>query len=116
MPNWRQILDEINHETLTKAQESQGAVDTVRRRYLKQLHDYTGRNIIAYYSGFLSKPGLSESEITDEDKNGFMMAIHRFGSDRGKGLDLILHTQGGSIAATESIVHYLHKMFTPKSP
>ena len=31
--------------------------------------------------------------------------------DRTKGLDLILHTPGGSIAAAESIVDYLRKMF-----
>jgi ClpP class serine protease len=38
-----------------------------------------------------------------------MMAVHKL--DRSKGLDLILHTPGGSIAATQSIVNYLHKMF-----
>jgi hypothetical protein len=38
-----------------------------------------------------------------------MMAIHKL--DRPKGLDLILHTPGGSIASTESIVNYLHLMF-----
>ena len=38
-----------------------------------------------------------------------MMAVHKL--DRTKGLDLILHTQGGSISATQSIVNYLHKMF-----
>ena len=33
------------------------------------------------------------------------------GLDRKKGLDLILHTPGGDLAATESIVTYLKKMF-----
>lgn len=33
------------------------------------------------------------------------------GLDRSKGLDLILHTPGGDLAATESIVDYLHRMF-----
>ena len=33
------------------------------------------------------------------------------GLDRDKGLDLILHTPGGDIAATESIVYCLRKMF-----
>jgi membrane-bound ClpP family serine protease len=64
--------------------------------------------VIAYYSGFLSKPDL-RSDINDEDKNGFMMAIHRM--KRMRGLDLILHTPGGDIASTQSIVHYLHSMF-----
>ena len=48
-------------------------------------------------------------DINDEDKNGFMMSVHKL--DRSKGLDLILHTPGGNIAATQSIVNYLHKMF-----
>ena len=38
-----------------------------------------------------------------------MAAIH--GLQRDKGLDLILHTPGGDIVATESIVHYLRQMF-----
>jgi hypothetical protein len=33
------------------------------------------------------------------------------GLDRSKGLDLVLHTPGGEMAATESIVDYLRKMF-----
>ena len=37
------------------------------------------------------------------------MAVHNL--DRTKGLDLILHTPGGSIAATQSIADYLHNMF-----
>lgn len=48
-------------------------------------------------------------EINDEDKNGFMMAVHKL--EREKGLDLLLHTPGGNLAATQSIVDYLHKMF-----
>ncbi len=31
--------------------------------------------------------------------------------DRSKGLDLLLHTPGGDIAATESIVDYLNQIF-----
>lgn len=41
-----------------------------------------------------------------------MMAVHSIGAqDRMRGLDLILHTPGGSIAATESLVDYLHRIF-----
>jgi len=47
--------------------------------------------------------------ISDLDKNGLMNAIH--GLDRSKGLDLFLHTPGGSFAATESLVDYLYQMF-----
>jgi ClpP class serine protease len=38
-----------------------------------------------------------------------MATIH--GLDRRKGLDLILHTPGGEVAATESLVEYLRAMF-----
>jgi len=109
MPNWRQILDEITKRNQTYQRNANLSSDFVRRKYLKQLHRHTERNIIAYYSGWLSKPGIQGSEINDEDKNGFMMAVNML--DRSKGLDLILHTPGGSIAAAESIVNYLRKMF-----
>jgi ClpP class serine protease len=89
--------------------QANASVDIIRRNYLKKLYDHTGRNIIAYYSGFLSKPGIAQLDINDEDKNGFMMAVHKL--DRTKGLDLILHTPGGEFAATQSIIHYFHKMF-----
>ncbi len=109
MPNWNDVLREITQLQSASIAKAQGAVDVVRREYLKKLFNHTSRNIIAYYSGFLSKPGIAQSDINDEDKNGFMMAVHKL--DRSKGLDLILHTPGGDIAATQSIVNYLHKMF-----
>jgi ATP-dependent protease ClpP protease subunit len=104
MPNWGQVLNEVQQVSLHGLQ----ATDVVRRKYLQALHEHTGRNVIAYYSGFLSKPQI-QADINDEDKNGFMMAIH--GLDRTKGLDLILHTPGGGIAATQSIMGYLQRMF-----
>jgi len=110
MANWGQVLQEIQNEIQLGSFVTNSAVNTVRKKYLQELHGKTGRNIIAYYSGFLSKPQIRVgSDINDEDKNGFMMAIH--GLDRKKGLDLILHTPGGGIAATQSIMGYLQKMF-----
>jgi len=99
MPNWGEILDEITGTN----------TDTVRRKYIRNVHEITGRNIIIYYSGFIQKPGESASSISDEDKNGLMAVIHKL--DKSKGLDLFLHTPGGGIAATESIIHYLHSIF-----
>jgi len=115
MPNWTEILKEIqakSAELVSAAQQFQNqaghAISIVRRDWLKKLYEHTGRNVIAYYSGFLSK-STAGIEINDEDKNGFMMAVHKL--DRSKGLDLILHTPGGGITSTQSIVDYLHKMF-----
>lgn len=112
MPNWNDVLNEITvyvKDHKLNPQQSGEAMDIVRRKYLHLLHDNTGRNVIAYYSGFLSKPEVAGLDINDEDKNGFMMAVHRM--DRSKGLDLLLHTPGGGIGATQSIVNYLRKMF-----
>jgi len=109
MPNWNDILKEIQNFQSQHAAQASLAVDIVRRKHLHKLHNYVKRNVIAYYSGFLSKPGILQSDINDEDKNGFMMATHRL--DRSLGLDLIIHTPGGSIAATQSIVDYLHQMY-----
>lgn len=47
--------------------------------------------------------------INDDDMNGLMNAVH--GLDRSKGLDLVLHTPGGEIAAAEAIVKYLMGCF-----
>jgi ClpP class serine protease len=109
MPNWNQVFNEIGQHRAQHAAHAHQAVDEIRRKYLKQLFERTERNVIAYYSGFLSRPGVGGQEINDKDKNGFMMAVH--GLDRAKGLDLILHTPGGGIAATQSLVHYLQLMF-----
>lgn len=116
MANWSEVLQQIQRAGLSHQQHAaqhqalaQQAINSVRHEYLGKLHARTGRNIIAYYSGFLSKPFMLGMEINDEDKNGFMMAVHRM--DRSNGLDLILHTPGGGITSTQSIVDYLHKMF-----
>lgn len=103
MPSWDQVLKEIQECKRTDA------LDFIRRKYLKLLQNKRDRNVICYYSGWLQKQGVGGVEIDDNDKNAFMAAIHNL--DRSKGLDLILHTPGGQVAATESIVDYLHTMF-----
>jgi ATP-dependent protease ClpP protease subunit len=106
VPNWKNLLDEVNLLGSTH--------DQIRKKYLENLSKLTGRNVIVYYSGWLQKSdlykqGISGFEINDADKNGFMAVVN--GLDKTKGLDLILHTPGGDIAATESLVYYLRKIF-----
>lgn len=108
MPNWSEVLAQIQRESAKNAR-GPAPVDRVRRKYLKRLNKHTGRNVIAYYSAWLMRSDAPALEVMDADKNGIMAAVH--GLDRTKGLDLILHTPGGNLAATESIVHYLHQMF-----
>lgn len=106
MPAWGSVLAEIG----AKQQGGQQAVDVVRRKYLKRLHLHTGRNVIAYYSGWLFRPPSTPNlSVGDDDMNAFMAAVHQL--KRDKGLDLILHTPGGDIAATEALVKYLWVMF-----
>ncbi len=105
MPNWNEVHNEIQYMQVQGA----NAQTQVRKKYLGALHKHTGRNLITYYSGWLSKGPVFGSDINDEDKNGFMTTIHKL--DRTLGLDLMLHTPGGGIAATQSIVTYLQKMF-----
>ena len=108
MPNWSDVLQEING---LKAQiQNTSPLDIVRRKYLEQLSKYTNRSTIAYYSAWLTRsPNAPNLSINDADKNALMAVIHRV--DRQKGLDLILHTPGGSLAAAESLVDYLRRMF-----
>lgn len=89
MPNWHDVFIEIQ----TAQAQALNAQNVIRHKYLQALHKNTGRNTIAYYSGWLSKGSIQLSEINDEDKNGFMTTIHKL--DRTLGLDLILHTPGG---------------------
>jgi ATP-dependent protease ClpP protease subunit len=106
MPNWKDVIEEIQAEGKNGISNP---FDVVRRKYLSLLHKKTNRNVIAYYSGWLQKPNSGDVIINDKDKNAFMANVHKL--DRKLGLDLILHTPGGDLAATESIVDYLHKMF-----
>ena len=107
MPNWNEVIAEIQMEQ--QINPNVNPLDTVRRKYLKKVSEITGRNTIAYYSGWLQKPQAPDTAVNDKDKSGFMLAINKL--DRAKGLDLILHTPGGDIAATESLVDYLYSMF-----
>jgi hypothetical protein len=109
MPSWNELFDEAqayNAEVLS-------AFDVVRRKYLRRYSQLVGRNAIVCYSGWLQKPELERLGVSfglsDGDKHGFVSAIHRL--DRRKGLDLFLHTPGGDLAAAESLVDYLQKMF-----
>lgn len=76
MPSWNEVLIEM------KSHQMKNTVDAVRRKYLKALFEKTGRNVIAYYSGWLQKPGIIQTSISDDDKNGFMATIHNL--DRSK--------------------------------
>jgi len=110
MPSWGELLAELQPHVDADGANVPGLnLDQLRGKYLDALFRKTGRNVIAYYSGWL-KPGRNQnSDINDGDVTGFMNAIK--GLDCTKGLDLILHTPGGSPTAAEGIVKYLHSKF-----
>lgn len=101
MAGFSDILREIG--------ETPSQLDFVRKKYIKALAKHTNRNVIVYYSGWLSKTGVNGTDISDSDMAGFMESVR--GMNCSKGLDLILHTPGGDPTAAESIVKYLRKKF-----
>lgn len=113
MPSWNELMVELQPAAIPPLPAPPNHAQ-LRKKYLQQLHALTKRNIIVYYSGWLQKPQLTKEkairfDINDADKEAFMAAIH--GMDRSLGLDLLLHTPGGEMAATESIIDYLRAMF-----
>lgn len=105
MPGWSEIMDTVQQQ---KQEMVPAFLLNECKRYLSLIANITGRNIIVYYSGWL-KSNVFETSINENDKNAFMNAV--YGMDKTKGVDLILHTPGGDIAATESIVNYLKSLF-----
>lgn len=104
MPSWNEIMNVVDSSS-----DVAGKLAELRLQYMSEISKITERNVITYYSGWLKKPDAPHVSIDEQDKNAFMSAVYKL--NRDKGLDLILHTPGGDIAATESIVEYLHDMF-----
>ena len=103
MSNWTAVDQMIREE--------RGAHDRVRTKFLKEIHRFTGRNVIAYYSGWLQKPGQNlRFGIIDDDMNAFMANAYKL--DSSLGLDLILHTPGGELAAAEHLIEFLRSKFS----
>lgn len=104
MPSWGELINKLNSSELTIE-----GLAAMKGDYIKKLSDYTGRNVILYYSAFLQKSGAKDTSISDTDINAFMENIYHL--DKSKGLDLFLHTPGGDITATEQIINYLYSIF-----
>lgn len=105
MPSWSEIMDNVQQR---KQEEVPSFLLNESIHYLKDIETITKRNVIVYYSGWLNNNN-PETQINENDKNAFMNAVYNL--DRSKGVDIILHTPGGDIAATEGIVDYLQSLF-----
>lgn len=120
MPTWGELLKEraeIQRKLEIAAQVTPpepGApspFDILRRKYLRRLHEYTGRAVIVYASAFLEeKDGVSANALSIGlgDQMGFMEAVSNI---EERELDLILHSPGGSAEAAEAIINYLRTRF-----
>jgi ATP-dependent protease ClpP protease subunit len=104
MASWSEILDRVQ-----TYQDKIGQLNKVRQESIEKVAELTGRNVITYYSGWLKDADLPNTEVNEMDMNALMNAVYKL--DKSKGLDLILHTPGGNIAVTESIVNYLKNTF-----
>ncbi len=103
MPIWSEILAELNTT-------SPPDFDGVRRKYLLKLQKHTGRDVILYASGWLqSEAPPALVSIGEEDLHGLMEVTSGL---RGPGVDVILHSPGGSPEAAEAIVSYLRARFS----
>lgn len=72
MPSWSEILTDVDLYSNPGAE-----LDKKRTEYMGKINSISGRNIIAYYSGWLKKPDAPHVSIDDQDKNAFMTAVHR---------------------------------------
>lgn len=83
-------------------------LDVYRRTKIQALSNHTGRNTVTYYSGYLADREHNV-DVNDTDINGFINIFYDL--DSKKGLDLIIHSPGGSPNAAEGIVKYMHQKF-----
>ncbi len=110
MYSWNTLLNE-SQKQITPDNPNGGVIYLSEKKteYIQSLSEKTGRNTILYFSAFMHKPKNPDVEINDKDINAFMENVH--GLDKKKGLDLILHSPGGNLAATEQIIYYLNSYF-----
>jgi hypothetical protein len=109
MPSWGELLKELKQLQDKKHTEP---FDYLRRKYLAELHDHTGRDTVLYATRWTQpSTGIPPEfvSITEEDVHGLMEAFHGLSSDK---LDLILHSPGGSLEATEAVVSYIRSKYS----
>ena len=86
--------------------DSKRSPDWIRREYLGDLYQKTKNDIILYaVNPQIPSPATS---INNADIQGFMSVLSGL---KGKRLDLILHSPGGSINSADQIVQYLRRKY-----
>lgn len=105
MANRNDILQEVN------MYKNEGQ-DTIRRKYLSELQEYTNNDTVVYATAFpCNIPGVPANVLSIglNDIQGFMTCLNGLHSEK---LDLIIHSPGGSLEAAEQIVQYLRAKYS----
>jgi ATP-dependent protease ClpP protease subunit len=103
MPSFHEVYAEVQ----TRREES--PQDAVLKKYLKRLYKHTRRPTILYASAFTESDYSGRVlQLGRQDASCFMAAAS---GAEGRELDLILHSPGGSVEATEQILTYLRRRF-----
>jgi hypothetical protein len=106
---WGEVL-----RTVQESAEQRGPLgpdlDGIRCGYINALKSLSGRAVIVYASGWLSKSGFGDPALTVEadDVHALMECCN--GVDE-RDLDLIVHSPGGSAEAAEQMLNYLRTQF-----
>jgi hypothetical protein len=105
MPTWSEILVELQ---ATVGPNGAPDLDGIRRKYIRQLTELTGRHCIVYYTAFLTRADAGQlTAITLDDMGGLMEVCRDI---RGP-IDIVLHSPGGDPSAAASLVRYLWKKY-----
>ena len=81
MPSWGEVVEEVTRESRTHGDL---AWEVVRKKYLRELANYTERDTILYATRWV-QPGqhFNEAEsIIDEDQEGFMEAVYKLSGSK----------------------------------
>src|SRR2546430_12174679 len=112
MPTWGELLQELAGLQRQQALNppppgGPSAFDILRRKYMRELAERTGRGVIVYATAWLeNKEGLNDDvlQIGLGDVQGFMEAVSNV---EEREVDLFLHSPGGSAEAADPIVQDL---------
>lgn len=109
MASWGEVLRQVQESAALRGPLGPD-LDGIRREYAKALSDLTGRAVIVYASGWLTKGGVGGTALSVEadDVHAMMECCHDVPEED---LDLIIHSPGGSPEAAEQIVNYLRTQF-----
>lgn len=105
MPSWGELIQEIAE----RAAAGPFDMDQFRRKAIADLSALTGRSTIIYATNWLGPIGGPGTSIDLGDMRALMEVFYQLPAD---GLDLILHSPGGSAEAVDRLVRYSREKFS----